>query len=148
MKMKTEFGKQIFPIYRQRSDEWDEKEGGNMKKVASFVLCFVLLLAISITAFAASESYTGTYNGYNYYTSLTASGANYSSYLSYANGETNLELIGGATLRNGSTTLNGYLYASGTSAISDGHSAPAGFTARSASCSYYIGGTWIQSLSV
>lgn len=119
-----------------------------MKKVVSLLLCFALLLALSITAFAASESYTGTYNGYNYYTSLTASGASYSAYLSYANSSSSLMLSGGATLRNGSTTLNGYLYATGTGAISDGHTAPTGFTASGASCSYYIGGAWIQSLSV
>lgn len=119
-----------------------------MKKVLSLILCIAFVLAFSVPAFAGSEYYTGTLNGYNYYTGLSATGANYSAYLSYAKSNVSLELSGGATLRNGNRTLNGYLYAIGTDGIADGHTAPAGFTAVGASCSYYIGGAWVQTLSV
>lgn len=117
---------------------------------------FTLLLAVAmilscftVTALAGSESYTGVYNGKNYYTSLLASGRTYNAYLSYDDSGKFLRLDGRITVKDSDGYLTTEtLYSTGYGKISDGDTAGVGCTATGGRCSYFINGVNIQNFTV
>ena len=121
-----------------------------VKRILSALLTLSLLLScICIFASAESESYTGVYKGYNYYTSTAATKSSIRAYLSYADTSAKLMIDVSYNYKNtsGVTKTDNFLVTGKSSAL--GTKMPSEFKEFvSLTPSYYINGTFIQKVSV
>lgn len=122
-----------------------------LKRSAVLLLAAAMLLGcFTITAYAGSETYTGSYNGYNYTTTLLANPSGSSATIIYNKSGVPVIVDGSVTYYN---SLNralqtNYLYNKGSSSTSASHGGRSDASYATGNCKYYISGTLIQSLYV
>ncbi len=121
-----------------------------IKRPISAVLILALLLScICIFASAESESYTGVYNGYSYYTSASVSKTKMQAYLSHADSSANLKIQGLYVYKDsqGKSHNDSFIATAKTSAI--GTKLPGDLAEYvSLTATYFINGTNIQRIHV
>ena len=121
-----------------------------IKRSISAVLILALLLScICIFASAESESYTGVYKGYNYYTSTSVTKSSMRAYLSYADASAKLRIEVSFNYKDSAKQIKTYGFVVAGKASVLGNKLPDDLSEYvSLTPSYYINGTFIQKVSV
>ena len=121
-----------------------------IKRPISAVLILALLLScICIFASAESESYTGVYNGKNYYASASITKTSMRAYLNYEDSSASLRVRGAYTYKNtnGESCNDTFIATAKTSVL--GQKVPPSFSEYvSLTATYYISGANVQTIRV
>ena len=121
-----------------------------MKRMTAFLLALVVAIScFTISAFAGSETFTGTYNGYGYTASGSVSSNSLYVYLSYNNANTILKILGYYNYMDTNNVVHTMpIIVKGNSAINQSP-APTNFHHfTSADPDYYINGALVISFTL
>ena len=122
-----------------------------LKRSAVLLLAAAMLLGcFTITAYATSTSYTGTYSGYSYTATLQAAPSRSTATIVYNNSGTLVSLEGSVKYYSSSNVYldTHYLKSSGSSSTSDYISSVSNASYASGSCKFYIKGSIVKTLTV
>lgn len=120
-----------------------------MRRTIAFVMCLVIVIsAMSLSAFAGSQTKSGTYNSYNYSCTLSRYVSSASASMTYGSNTSTISTSGYVVAENvySGDSYQASLSTSGTHSISKSASPRTNYRFTSATCSYYVGSSKVCSI--